>query len=89
MPPRSADQATDVSLHVRLLLLVCRLPSSCSHQPSTTCAQLVKYRLALEQRKFKTMTEGDQPFSYEAVAAIDANYRCASSRSPRPQLPQR
>ncbi|BGP48283.1 hypothetical protein JCM10450v2_004155 [Rhodotorula kratochvilovae] len=51
VPPRPADEATDVSL------------------------DLVKFRIALEQRKFKEMMEGDLPFDYAAITAIDANYR--------------
>ncbi|GAA6051731.1 hypothetical protein JCM3770_002704 [Rhodotorula araucariae] len=51
VPPRAADEATDVSL------------------------DLVKFRIALEQRKFKEMMEGDLPFNYAAITDIDANYR--------------
>ncbi|GAA6003755.1 uncharacterized protein JCM10292_003360 [Rhodotorula paludigena] len=36
---------------------------------------LVKFRIALEQRKFKEMMEGDLPFNYESIVQIDANYR--------------
>ncbi|KPV74666.1 uncharacterized protein RHOBADRAFT_53623 [Rhodotorula graminis WP1] len=45
------------------------------HQATDVSLDLVKFRLALEQRKFKVMMEGKETFSYEAVAAIDANYR--------------
>ncbi|GAA5845422.1 hypothetical protein JCM9279_003025 [Rhodotorula babjevae] len=44
-------------------------------QATDVSLDLVKFRLALEQRKFKVMMEGKETFSYEAVAGIDANYR--------------
>ncbi|GAA5896136.1 hypothetical protein JCM8208_007536 [Rhodotorula glutinis] len=44
-------------------------------QATDVSLDLVKFRLALEQRKFKVMMEGKETFSYESVASIDANYR--------------
>ncbi|BGO91559.1 hypothetical protein NBRC10512_003219 [Rhodotorula toruloides] len=51
------------------------VPPRPAEEATDISLDLVKFRTALEQRKFKEMMDGDLPLTYEAILAIDGNYR--------------
>ncbi|BGP32255.1 hypothetical protein JCM10296v2_004036 [Rhodotorula toruloides] len=51
------------------------VPPRPAEEATDISLDLVKFRTALEQRKFKEMMDGDLPLTYDAILAIDGNYR--------------
>lgn len=73
--PRPDDVATDISFEVRSLLSEERR----SRADANSGTQIIKFKIALQQRRFNEILVGDSGFEYDTILDLDKGYRCAQS----------